>query len=158
MRPDVTYSVVSSQLYKKKFMHHTLEESYEMYCKQCFENSEVPVHVTAFRKFHPVHAYLIGKTPRGEFVCDKCDNRRYCYDALKGNGVKGFDKRMELSLKHTICEVVTDVSLTNKEYGYMKCITRQCNDCGPQLLISEIQKENPGLIEDPTIIKEMGFK
>ena len=71
----------------------------------------------------------------------------------KANGVKGFDKRMELDLKCTMCEVVTDIILANKKYGYMKCITRHCDDCGPQLLISEILKENPGLIEDPTIIK-----
>ena len=134
-------------------MHLTLEESYEMYCKQCFENSEVPVHVMTFRKFCPAHVYLIGKTPRRECVCDKCDNSRYYYDALKASGVKGFDKRMELDVKCTMCEVVTDISLANKEYIYMKCITRQCDDCGPQLLISEILKENPGLIEDPTIIK-----
>ena len=82
-------------------------------------------------------------------VCDKCNNSRYCYGALKGNGVKGFEKRMELDLKHIMCEVVTD----NKEYDYIKCITRQCDDCGPQLLITEILKENPGLIEDPNIIK-----
>ena len=87
-------------------------------------------------------------------VCvTKCDNSRYCYDALKANGAKGFDKRMELDLKCTMCEFVTDISLTDKEYDYMKCITRQCHDCGPQLLISKILKENPGVIEDPTIIK-----
>ena len=95
------------------------------------------MHVMTFRKFCPAHVYLIGKTLRHECVCDKCDNCRYCYDALKANGVKGFDKRMELDLTCTMCEVVTDISLTNKEYGYMKCITRQCDDCGPQLLISE---------------------
>ena len=113
-----------------------------MYCKQCFENSKVPVHVMTFRMFHTGHVYLIGKTPRHECVCDKCDNSRYCYDALKANGVKGFDKRMELDLKSTACEVVTDIILSDKKYGYMKCITRQCDDCGPQLLICEIVKEN----------------
>ena len=111
------------------------------------------MHVTTFRKFHPAHVYLIQKTPRHEGVCDKCDNSRYCYDALKANGVKGFYKRMELDVKCTLCEVVTDISLANKEYGYKKCITRQCDDCGHQLLISDILKENPGLIEDPTIFK-----
>ena len=86
-------------------------------------------------------------------VCDNCEDSRYFSDALKANSVKGFDKRMELDLKCTTCEVVTDVNLANKEYDYMKCITRQCDDCGPQLLISEIPKENSGLIEDPTIIE-----
>lgn len=134
-------------------MHHTLKKSYEMYCKQCFENSKVSVHVTTFRKFCPADVYLIGKTPRCECVHDKCDNSRYCYDVLKANGLKGFDVSMELDLKHILCEVVSDISLDDKEYGYMKCITRQCDDCRPQLLISEILKENPGLTEDPTIIK-----
>ena len=86
-------------------------------------------------------------------VCDRYDNSRYCYDALKASGVKGFDKRMELDLKCTMCEVLTDISLADKEYGYINCITRQCNDCSPQLLVSEILKENPGLMEDPTVIK-----
>ena len=49
-RQDVTYSVAISQHYKKKFRHHTLEESYEVYCKQCFENSDVQVHIMIFRK------------------------------------------------------------------------------------------------------------
>ena len=71
-------------------------------------------------------------------MCGKCDNSRYCYDDLKANNVKGFDKRMELDLKQTMCEVVTDVSLTDKEYGYMKCITRQCDDVGPQLLLVKL--------------------
>ena len=86
-------------------------------------------------------------------MCDKCDNSRYCYDVLKANGVKGFIKRMELNLKYTMCDVVTDVSLAKKEYVYMKCITRQCDDCGSQLVINETIMENPGLIEDPTVIK-----
>ena len=60
---------------------------------------------------------------------------------------------MELDLKCTMCKVVTDISLADKKYGYMKCITRQCDDCGPYLLISAILKENPGLIDDPIIIK-----
>ena len=112
------------------------------------------MHVMTFRKFHPAHVYLTGKTPRCKCVCDKCNNSRYCYDALKANGVEGSDERMELDLKCTMCEVVTDVSLTDKKYGYMKCITRQCDDCGPQLLLYEILKENPDLIvEDPAIIK-----
>ena len=57
-------------------------------------------------------------------VCDKCDNSRYCYDAVKPNDMKGFDKDMELDVKCTMCEVLTDISLADKEHGYMKCITR----------------------------------
>ena len=138
MRDQMLHTVLPVQdIIKRSSMHHILEESYEMYCKQCFENSKVPVHVMTFRKFHPAHVYLIGKTPRHECVCDKCDNSRYCYDALKANGVKGFHKRMELDVKHTMYEAVTHISLAVKEYGYLKCITGQCDDCGPQLLISD---------------------
>ena len=34
-----------------------------------------------------------------------------------------------------------------KYYGYFKCITRNCKKCGKDIILMNILKENPGIME-----------
>lgn len=145
----ISYELPSSRQGGKHFLFKTLAETYSNYEKECLDDGKVPIPYTTFAKLRPKNVFTVGKTPERECVCEVCENARLLKHSLGKCKLEGIPNTLAQCISMMLCSVTddeTDVGFQAQgDIGYMKCLKRECSECGTNKLRTTIEGRNSDL-------------
>ena len=147
----------------RQFLTKTLEESYHMYQEDCKKSDKKGVSFSTFCHLHPKNIYKINQTPNRQCICDQCENFQLMRQVFQYNQIKRIPLHTDLCIKQGMCDVINDennadgLHQVDPAYGNFKCITHNCKKCGPDNVLLEILKQNPGIEDSKELIEFNGW-
>ena len=153
-RDNVSQELPLARAKGQRYMTKTLEEAYHMYTEHFAKSGKKCVSFSTFCKMRPRNIYKIGQTPDCQCICDTCENFRLLHQSIKNYLIKSIEHHTDTCIKQSLCPVLESESNTQSNsdglnqvdptYGYFNCITRNCKQCGSEVLM-QILEENPDL-------------
>ena len=143
----------------RQFLTKMLEESYHLYQEDCKKSDKKGVSFSTFCCLHPKNIYKINQTPDRQCICDQCENFQLLKQAFQYNQIKGIPLHTDLCIKQSMCDVTNDennsdgLHQVDPAYGNFKCIMCNCKKCGPDNILLEILKQNPGIEDSKELIE-----
>ena len=140
----------------KRYLQRTLQENHNVYKVYCEKKKIHAVSFATFCRLRPKNVYTANKTPDRQCICDQCENFRLDRQAAALYNIKGLESCTADCIRQSLCKVCDKDSNADSNpldqvdpaYGYLNCITRNCEHCGPEFVVMEIIKQNADL-HDP---------
>ena len=150
---SVTTNVPTARQSKKHFLTSTYDEAYCQYVKWCKDSDMVPVPFGTFYRLKPKDVYCVGKIPENHCCCRLCQNFHHDKVGISESKIKGIGTTTKEIILGSMCPVTDTQGGVIKDYGYYKCISRNCKDCGkkktfPDIYLKKIIDANPGIETD----------
>lgn len=148
---EVSFSVPEARYAKKKFLRSNLKETCKMY-NQSRRGNERKVAISTFRKYRPKCVKLQREIPVNTCLCQTCVNMKLLSKALIGASVQGISASTRSAVDFTLCPYEHLHSSDNAEeqliadYGYRRCIYRECELCGVDLMRAKIEEANADIL------------
>ena len=146
-------SMPDAQHSGKVFLNRSLKEACNMFNASRVNKRKVaPNTFAAYRPKKRVK--LQSKIPLYSSLCEIRVNYKLYAQALTGAGLKGILTEAKAAVRKTICshehlcKEDDEGKRTVGRYGFRKCLFRQCDRCGIQLLLNEVRQTNKHLIEE----------
>ena len=140
MQDTITFSSSCKKYAGKRFMVDTWAEIYKKYLEQPEYHTHGMISKSTMRSYKPGFIKLSGSTPLSQCLCDYCENCELMMRALVAAGLKGVPATKYLSIDSTLCDVLTGQFGTDYKFRQHECITRECDDCGRQKLLTTIRE------------------
>lgn len=145
----------------KRYLNKTLEETFTIYKNACLQKKLAPVGLSTFCRLRPKYIYKLANTPDRQCICDQCENFRLIRQACHDIGIIGIESHTDACIKQSLCEVLNKdrveadsnadsndsngLKQVDPMYGYLNCINRHCDKCGPEFVLLEIIAKNTDL-------------
>ena len=97
--------------------------------------------------------------PIGSVFMDQCENFGLLRQAFQYNQIKGIPSHTDLCIKQSMCDVTNDennadgLHQVHPAYGNFECIMCNCKKHGPDNILLEILKKNPGIEDSKELIE-----
>ena len=152
-RDNISQELPSIHCQCRRYMTKTLEESYHCYMEDCLKTSKKHLGFSTFCWLQPAKVYTISQTPDRQCICEVCENFQLLRLAFKYHNINDIEPHTDLCIKQSLCEVcesnADDDGLPQvcPNYGYFQYITWNCKKYGTDVVLTNILKENPGIME-----------
>ena len=146
-------SMPDAQHSGKVFLNKSLKEACVMFNATRLNKREVAANT--FAAYRPKKMVkLQSKIPLYSSLCDICVNYKLFAQELTGAGLKGIVTEAKAAVRKTmcahdhLCKEDDEAQRTVWRYGFRKCLFRQCDRCGTELMLNEIRQTNKYMIEE----------
>ena len=130
MQDMISYSHPCKRYSGKKFLMHTLEETYRRYSQQTDFHKNGKISQTAMQQYKPKYILLAGQTPVNQCLCDYSENCDLLLKGLVAIGLKGLPSNRYSCVDSTFCDVRHGQFGMSYSFVSKQCIRRECMECG----------------------------
>ena len=152
-RAGITMQLPHRKFFKNLFMCRTILDAYTKYKAYCSASQIEAVSLASFNRHRPDQLRLMKKLPDLTCQCLPCMNLGDYVLQLISYGVKGLSKQSNINIVATLCRDQTQNNDTEQDntvsmYNFsIKCIKRQCKECGTKKLSKVLHDENINRID-----------
>ena len=99
------------------------------------------------KSYRPKGVLLVGDIPLSQCLCDYCENGDLCCKALTAAGLKSIPANKYKNVEATLCTTRLGRFGTTFKFPPLKCIKRECDKCGTEILKKVIEQDNEDLLK-----------
>ena len=136
----------------KKFLLSTLDETYQLYEKHEEFHRNGKIAKSTMKSYRPDSVKLARQIPLNQCLCEVCENITLLIDQLIQIGIKELPRNKYDAVAKTYCEGTTTQHGTQHSFANIKCIYRNCEHCGVNIIREKIEAANESLLlTNPTV-------